>query len=479
MSKLFNAKLYLANHFQSLKAEIDYAIEMKLKENNNNQSLIDNWIQMINLIDSYETECYSNINHNNIELNNEKILFNNKTIMYLKDFNMNNNNETIVGKLIFIKDAYLNKNCKTIDQIIKLKAFNQLILNNTDQIEIIQLLLNVNTIDISWLNIKNIEKNLFYDYSNLERLDLSGNNIEEIDLNLFTNNPHLISIDLSSNKFKILNVTKLFKNNLKLKDLKLFRNQLVNELDFSHLSNLTHLNIKNNNINIINLSASLKVVNLSTNHLSYLNLDEMINLEEINLNNNFFKSISENLFKNAQKLRFLYLSENQIDKLVLNNELNNLQVLLLNNNFIKIINNDLFMNCLKLTKIDLSSNRIKFLPDKIFQKLANLKDLNLNNNQLEFINENLFCDLYVLESIEIAYNKLKEIGKNLFKNNPSLLKINLEHNEITTLNNNLFEEQINLNVLKLSANKLSTDFIETILNDKATLKSFQLFENLK
>ena len=32
MSKLFDSKLYLANHFQSLKAEIDYAIEMKLKE---------------------------------------------------------------------------------------------------------------------------------------------------------------------------------------------------------------------------------------------------------------------------------------------------------------------------------------------------------------------------------------------------------------------------------------------------------------
>ncbi len=196
MSKLFNAKLYLANHFQSLKAEIDYAIEIKLAKNNNNnnQSLIENWIQMINLIDSYENECYLNLNHNNIELNNDKILFNNKTIMYIKGFDMNN--ETIVGKLIFIKDAYLNKNCKSIDQIIKLKAFNQLTLNTTDQIEIIQLLLNVNTIDISWLNIKNIEKNLFYDYSNLERLDLSGNNIEEIDLNLFANNPHLIFIDL-------------------------------------------------------------------------------------------------------------------------------------------------------------------------------------------------------------------------------------------------------------------------------------------
>ena len=35
MSKLFNAKLYLANHFQSLKAEIDYAIEIKLAKNNN------------------------------------------------------------------------------------------------------------------------------------------------------------------------------------------------------------------------------------------------------------------------------------------------------------------------------------------------------------------------------------------------------------------------------------------------------------
>jgi len=47
------------------------------------------------------------------------------------------------------------------------------------------------------------------------------------------------------------------------------------------------------------------------------------------------------------------------------------------------------------------------------------------------------------------------------------------------LDNNLFEEQKNLNILKLSGNKLDTDNIETILNDKATLKSFQLFENLK
>jgi hypothetical protein len=135
-----NARLYLANHFCELRAQVDMDYVSVSDE-----ILKETWIKIINKIDDFEKECMvflskdssfkyetAKINETiksiEIQLNNkiqklefakrkellylikyeifklEKIFFQNKTLVYLrKSISINFN------RLLFITDAYLNK----------------------------------------------------------------------------------------------------------------------------------------------------------------------------------------------------------------------------------------------------------------------------------------------------------------------------------------------------------------------------------
>lgn len=148
MLTVHNARLYLANHFCDLRAQIDLDF-VRL----NDVTFKTDWIQMINKTKEFEKECLNSlarhsffqnesavvkekiklIEHkltkfktkfNSSQLNElnqsikyeklllEKILFLNKTLVYL-----NNIHSVKLGKLLFISDAYLNK--LSIDLFIK------------------------------------------------------------------------------------------------------------------------------------------------------------------------------------------------------------------------------------------------------------------------------------------------------------------------------------------------------------------------
>lgn len=91
-------RLYLANYFSHLKQQVDLAFVIEHIHNFNDLNrateIKSNWLDAINLIESFEYECQSRITR--IESAYEdKALFNSKTMMFTND------------SLIYITDNYI------------------------------------------------------------------------------------------------------------------------------------------------------------------------------------------------------------------------------------------------------------------------------------------------------------------------------------------------------------------------------------
>ncbi len=113
-------KYHLANYFSDLKREVDLIFNsIKLNEK-------DNYLEIINKIELFEQECYkikpfnlfneeNNLNIDEIKYGIEKMLFSNKSIMFIKDYG----GITTTNKkfLLIINDEYLRKS--TLDDIEK------------------------------------------------------------------------------------------------------------------------------------------------------------------------------------------------------------------------------------------------------------------------------------------------------------------------------------------------------------------------
>lgn len=82
------------------------------------------------------------------------------------------------------------------------------------------------------------------------------------------------------------------------------------------------INLKNNQINIINTKAfsnlyALETINLSNNKISQLNKDTfngLWNLKTININNNFIDYLESGIFSNLNELKVLQLDGNNLNK---------------------------------------------------------------------------------------------------------------------------------------------------------------------
>lgn len=209
----------------------------------------------------------------------------------------------------------------------------------------IEVLINLESLSLPWCKFESINHINTKSLKNLKILYLQGNKAE-IDMNradIFTGLEGLIQLKISYTKIKLIHPN-AFRGLHTLQCLDLFSNFLT-ELDssvFSHLPNLKHLDLSDNQLE---LEESL-LFNLK--HLQTLKIDS----------NNFGDSIPRNFFLVLDNLEELHLSMNQITRIKSNmfNGLSKLKRLVLDYNELEDIPLDAFSFSTYLEKVNAQCN---------------------------------------------------------------------------------------------------------------------------
>lgn len=393
--------MYINNYFIDIRNEIDLAVtEKQIKENGHlDENLNKNWIQMIDLLYAFETECLARLKSKklfyDIEKNGkdfiqsidlklsklekevyqetthetaaeleklenevydetfkfEKIVFMNRTVVYLDKNNSklenyfeNMNPKTTIGKLVVVKNEYfgkrgliLLKDSKYSNKDITKRLTNECI--KSDRVkELLQETNSANQIDEICSDDKIFEINFHY--------------VKTIDAMAFHDLIQITQIDLSDNELKEIN------------------------------SNVLH--------SLVNLT----LLDLSHNELGEISPDllrGLINLTEIYLHGNRIKEINPNFFRGLTQLAVVSLHDNQICKLDANlfNDLSNLASINLSFNLLREIDPKLFQGLSNLSYIDLSMNLLTSLDSELINGLTNLDRIFTFDNQLTNIAPNL------------------------------------------------------------------------------------------
>jgi len=170
--------------------------------------------------------------------------------------------------------------------------------------------------------ISDILPGTFENMSNLERLDLCYNEITEIMPSIFGDMSSLECLDLSNNNIKDLNCA-VFTGLVKLKHLHLSANQLqyLHPYTFLGLPNIKRLSMKENMALKIptdrhfNNSHSLSELDIASCNVSSLSVETFANvsaLELLDLRSNNLKIVDMNILKSLPKLSKLYLYGNRL-----------------------------------------------------------------------------------------------------------------------------------------------------------------------
>lgn len=258
------------------------------------------------------------------------------------------------------------------------------------------------------------------------------------------------------------------------------------------------MSIYNFNISTVwNLEQSIEMLENNKNHLEnleisgtslhkmpnsfYCNLDALKSL--ILTGNKIAKMEDLGIdFKKAscsaalQELTFLDLSENQIQKILVELNFAKLTELHLQGNEIKEVKCKIFSKLISLRVLDLSRNLLDQLPDKLFHNLNNLRELDLHENFISRLADSFSQDLFNVKKLDISHNELEEISSSSFNNLSSLEVLNLSINQIGFLHGKEFQNLTSLKILNLEQNKISSIGIESFAENK-NLRSVHLNSN--
>lgn len=231
--------------------------------------------------------------------------------------------------------------------------------------------------------------------------------------NYNSNNNTLISYNEPLTKNQLSSITELVCSSKSSNSEKISN---INGVEY--LVNLKKLGLYSNNINNVDLSKNVKLINLDLgqNNVKSIDLSKNINLEQINLDSNDLNSLD--LSKN-EKLKVVNLADNKIMEIDLSKNIN-LEILSLYSNELKSI--DLSKNE-RLIGLDLSNNKINeinvsknTLLEQLYLSYNNLESLDLSNNllidDLE-INENYFIKSDIVYKNE-KYYPIKTVDNVVF-----------------------------------------------------------------
>lgn len=227
----------------------------------------------------------------------------------------------------------------------------------------------------------------------------------------------------------------------------------------------------------------LNVIRLQRNRISKLTahmFNSCSNLTELDMGDNEISHISAPIFKDLTQLKILHLQLNRLTEI--QNSFENLTMLEfidLSRNRISLLKCSDFANLKYLKKLYLYSNRISNLPVCIFKDLSNLEILKMGSNKILSIGHAFENDLPSLKELQVTYNKLSTLKKESFKGLSNLRTLDLGDNQISVIEELAFSGLLNLTDLLLSSNKLKAIHISNpaVFVGMPNLKNLELYSN--
>jgi hypothetical protein len=410
-------RLYLSKRFDTIRSEIDLAYEkqatIRISEEMKNK-LKDNYLSMINLVNSHETECFKHFPKNQfesqitaetqkcIDLINSKIQLLENAVKDGKGeptFDVNGDPEEDSDE--FFDDIQLIEDL-IYDQKFKLEK--TLMQNKTLLfLEETSCLADTNKV-----------------FSRMDYLTTAGKLY-------FITNEYFGKRGLHS----ILNKIAIDGS---------YMQRLTNETTKSmHLKKYLEDNPTSNQIEqMIYPTSSFDKFEIINRQVRFLHADMfqgLKNLKYIDLNFNIIKEIDENLFRGLNELETLILLKNKIEFIPATTlrDLKNLKLFHLRENHLNKLDAKTFQGCDNLEVIYFYYNRLKSIPNDVFNGLSNLREIYLGGNFLTRLDKNLFKGLKSLRELYLSHNQISDLDDDAFKDLDNLVSLMLNNNRLSLL----------------------------------------------
>lgn len=189
----------------------------------------------------------------------------------------------------------------------------------------------------------------------------------------------------------------------------------------------------------------------------------------------------EGLFLSIHSLFYLDISNCSLKKL--NEEffanLGHLTTLDLSENAFEIIEQNIFKPLISLETLKMSRCNLTHIGDEVFSFLQNLKYLELEGNNFQIVNwEIVLNKLRLLESIDLTRSHINQLPETMFYNNPYLRVILISNNDLASLNIELLVVKLqNLETLDLSECNLTLPLSEDAFANSTKIRNLYLSGN--
>lgn len=327
------------------------------------------------------------------------------------------------------------------------------------------------TISLSFNNIRTISQHTFVDLPSLEQLHLDDNKIDSLERRSFMNLENLKRLNLKGNKISKI-ADEAFQNLPEVEDLDLSYNS-IKTLDFNIFDQvgtvgILQLNISHNKIVTLEVNpgnrnpgnCNIRVLDLSFNNITFIpgNFFQptVISLTRLHLRNNMLTNATRDAFGAMPHLEFLDLSGNKLIEVAFDalRDTKNLQVFLASRNQLQEIPVDLFSYLKNLRMVDLSRNKIRFLPEFLFKEeglehldlshnhlgrmplgslsasaASTVTFLDLSHNSIAIVDEDLLSKFKDLRILDLSNNKLVELEPSQFGTLTKLRSLDLSNNQ--------------------------------------------------
>ncbi|XP_063366897.1 chaoptin-like [Cydia amplana] len=358
--------------------------------------------------------------------------------------------------------------------------------------------------------IKKIPKDMFAYLSSLQIVDLSFNIIEEVEMQSFEYLNKLKILKLNNNPLLTVMPSQLFKGLVSSTGLDLsytyvntIKDGALNSMKSLKTFNSSYSNLTVLEINAFSRTGSIQVLDLSYNQLEIysLNNTNIKLVEEIYLQHNKLKYITDKTFLDLSDLRLLTLKGNNLIRIE-NNAFRNLRNLLkidISANQEVVFNSSIFTGLQSLSVVllsnitsrfnlqdivntsiagfDLSFCNISDIHDVLVNPIITLERLILTSNKIVSINKSSFQKLRQLSWIDLSYNQISIIQPGSFSDNEDLSVLNLSNNLLSSLMFGVFDGLVNLNTLDLSSNLLHS-FSASIFHNTPRVRFVYIDNNL-
>lgn len=187
------------------------------------------------------------------------------------------------------------------------------------------------------------------------------------------------------------------RNNLQLDLSHMNINSLEGFNEIPHISQITNLDLSNNNITTLPSDFLLNFKDLLT----------------VDLSNNNLSMLDENLFNSNQHLSSLYLDNNKLTSLP--------------SNFLS--------SCKHLHRLNISNNQLTTLPENFLSHCPSLSIISLNDNKLNHLPENFLSQQRKIKIVSFRNNNIISLPPYFLQNNstPETV-VSLDSSIITNLN---------------------------------------------